>query len=55
VESISVGTDGIGVTVLALGERVSGETARDASGFNPFAFAPMLERSNETFSQAFSS
>lgn len=52
VESMSVGTDGVGMTALV--ERVLGETERDASGFNPFALAPMLERSNETFSQAFS-
>jgi len=55
VESISVGTDWEeGMTSLGLEDRVLGETARDASGFNPFAFAPMLERSNETFSHAFS-
>jgi len=50
-ESMSLGTDG---GMVALEERVLGETARDASGFNPFAFAPMLVRSTETFSQAFS-
>lgn len=49
VESMPVGTDcGGEMTSLGLEDKVLGETARDASGFNPFALAPMLERSNET-------